>query len=199
MERCEGEAGSVAVPRANTILPRWGLWLAIHIVPIPAANLIERLCIDPVIRDAWDASSVFFPAMEKLLSRIGLLSPRSDLTAILWNQCCAVAQTLPYVLLVVGARLVSLHFRGGFELRPLTARRTLGVLGLAAATWLPPLVTGWGIMVVLNALLQSDAALAATFVAAFNELLPWFGYALNKGPAALMALAALHMAVQPAP
>jgi len=175
---------------------RWYAWFAVLVVPIPLAGFLERQCVDPMIRRGWYARESLFPAIEKALSWIGLSSRSGDLIGSLWNHGCAAAQAFPYVLLVVMGRLVWLRWQGGVELRPATAPRTLGVLGLVAATRLPSFVIGWGIMAGLNALLQSDEALADTLMAWFNDFLPWLGYALNKIPAAFVALVALHVAVQ---
>ncbi len=188
----EEEAGRFAGPQARPGLRRYAPWLAILILPIPVADFAERLCIDPMIRRAWDTRTALFPAIEKLLSLIGLSNRSPDLTTALWNESCAAAQALPYVLLVVAARLVWLHSQGGGELRPTTALRTLGVLGIVAATRLPSLLTGWAILSALDALFQSDEALAAKLLVAFNEWLPCLSYALNKVPAALIALLAVH-------
>lgn len=175
---------------------QWYAWFALFVAPIPLADLLERSCISPMIRRFWDLRVALFPALDRALTWIGLGSRSGDLTVTLWNHGCAALQTIPYVLLVVVGRLVWLRGRGRIELHPMTASRTLGVLGLMAATRLPSSVIGWGAMTSLNALLQRDEELAVTLANGFNDLSPWLGYLFNKVPAALIALVALHVAVR---
>lgn len=175
---------------------RWYAWFVLLVAPIPLAGVLEKCCIDSMVHRVWDRQESLFPAIQQVLSWIGLGSWSGDLTVTLWNHGCAALQTIPYVLLVVVGRLVWLRSRGRIELHPMTASRTLGVLGLMAATRLPSSVIGWGAMTSLNALLQRDEELAVTLANGFNDLSPWLGYLFNKVPAALIALVALHVAVR---
>ncbi len=192
IERIAGWSWS-AMPESRW---RWYAWFALFVAPIPLAGVLEKHCIDSMVHRGGELRETLFAVLDNALSWIGLSYYRGDVACSLWNNGYAAAQAFPYVLLVVVGRLVWLRSRGKIELHPLTAPRTLGVLGVVAATRLPSFVIGWGIMAGLNALLPSHEELAVTLMTWFNDFLPWFSYGLNKIPAALIALVALHVAVR---
>ena len=196
--RTEGHIERIAVRSRNETSQsrgEWAAWFAVLVLPIPFAGFLERQCISPMLQRAWESQREWFSVIEGLFSWFPTPSLSGDTKAFLWNSGCAAALAFPYVLLVVMGRWVWLRRRGSVGLRPLTAPRTFSVLGLVLATRLPSMVAGWGIMAGLTGLMQRDEALATRLMIVFNEFLPWFGYALDKVPAALIALAALQVSV----